>query len=106
MESLVNKYKNDEDVQFLFINTAQKESDYKSIVSDFIKKNNYSFNVLFDEMNDWNKRIAKLYEVEALPTKIIIDRNGDIRFHSSGTLSSIDEIMNDLSTRIELIKTL
>lgn len=106
MQSVVNKYKNDEDVEFLFINTSQKESDYKSIVSEFIKKNNYSFNVLFDEMTDWNKRIATLYEVEALPTKIIIDRNGDIRFHSSGTSASEDDIMDDLSSRIELVKNL
>ncbi|MCA5004201.1 TlpA family protein disulfide reductase [Sphingobacterium bovistauri] len=106
MQSLVNKYKNDEDVQFLFINTSQKEPDFKSIVSEFIKNNNYSFNVLFDEMTDWNKRIATLYEVKALPTKIIIDKYGDIRFHSSGSSSSIDEIMNDLITRIEIVKNL
>lgn len=106
MQSLVNKYKSDEDVQFLFINTSQKESDYKSIVSEFIKKNNYSFNVLFDEMTNWNKRIATLYEVEVLPTKIIIDKHGDIRFHSSGSSSSIDDIMDDLSNRIEIVKNL
>lgn len=76
------------------------------MVSDFINENNYSFNVLFDEMNDWNKRIATRYDVEALPTKIIIDKNGYIRYHSSGTSSSIDDIMDDLSTRIEIVKTL
>ena len=78
------------------------------IVSTSVSKNenNYSFNVLFDEMNDWNKRIATRYDVEALPTKIIIDKNGYIRYHSSGTSSSIDDIMDDLSTRIEIVKTL
>ena len=106
MEALIKKYKDDDAVVFLFINTSQNEPDYKEVVSDFINENNYSFNVLFDEMNDWNKRIATRYDVEALPTKIIIDKNGYIRFHSSGTSSSIDDIMDDLSTRIEIVKTL
>jgi len=106
MEALIKKYKDDDAVVFLFINTSQNEPDYKELVSDFINENNYSFNVLFDEMNDWNKRIATIYDVEALPSKIIIDKNGYIRYHSSGTSSSIDDIMDDLSTRIEIVKTL
>ncbi|MEJ5054188.1 peroxiredoxin family protein [Sphingobacterium sp. MYb382] len=106
MESVIQKYKNDKGVEFLFINTSQMESNYKTLVSDFIKINNYSFHVLFDEMNDWDKRIATKYNVKLLPTKIIVDQEGNIRFHIEGSSYKVDDMVDELITRIEMVRSL
>jgi hypothetical protein len=55
------------------------------------------FNILFD-----NKDItASLFKVSALPTKIIIDKNGKIRFRQIGNglsneIVHLEEVINKL----------
>jgi peroxiredoxin len=75
MQKLVTKYKND-DVEFFFINTWEREEDPLVLenVSKFIKENNYTFNVLFD----FDDEIITKYKVQGIPTKIVIDKNGNI----------------------------
>jgi len=103
MQVAVNKYKNNKDIEFLFVNTAQKESNYKELVKNFISENNYTFNVIFDEMQDRNKAMISSYNVTGLPTKIIVDKDGYIRFHNAGGTSEVEKIVNEIDIKIELI---
>ena len=48
MQKAVDKYKNNEDVAFLFIDTWESAKDPLPEVKKFIEEHNYSFNVLFD----------------------------------------------------------
>jgi len=75
MQELVTKYKND-NIEFFFINTWERESDseIKENVSKFIKENKYSFNVLFD----FEDKIVTNYKIKGIPTKIVIDKDGNI----------------------------
>lgn len=75
MQELVTKYKND-NIEFFFINTWERESDseIKENVSKFIKENKYSFNVLFD----FEDTIVTNYKIKGIPTKIVIDKDGNI----------------------------
>lgn len=75
MQNLVNEYKNS-DVEFFFIDTWEhdKPEAIKTKVEKFIKDNNYTFNVLFDYKHD----IVAKYKVESIPTKIVIDKNGEM----------------------------
>ena len=75
MQELVTKYKND-NIEFFFINTWERESDseIKENVSKFIKENKYSFNVLFD----FDDEIVTKYKIKGIPTKIVIDKDGNI----------------------------
>ena len=80
MQVLVNEYKN-KNVEFLFIDTWQ-DGTPKTInkqVSKFITENKYTFNVLFDYKNN----IVIKYKVEGIPTKIVIDKNGNFLSLSS-----------------------
>ncbi len=90
MQELVEKYKN-RNVEFFFINVWEKmkPADIKTNVAKFIKENNYSFNVLFD----FTDEIAAKYKVEAIPTKIVIDKNGN--------MLTIECPLEDLSTLID-----
>jgi len=75
MQELVYTYKN-KDVEFFFINTweRKKPAEIQKNVTKFIKDNNYSFNVLFD----FNDDVVKKYKVPGIPTKIVINKNGEI----------------------------
>ena len=75
MQELVTKFEND-NVEFFFINTWENQApdEVKKKVIEFLKDNNYSFNVLFDYEDD----IVDKYKVRGIPTTIAIDKNGDI----------------------------
>jgi peroxiredoxin len=82
----VEKYKNDPNVQFLFIDTRQTEDNYKDLAKKFIADNNYPFYVVFDEKSDDGKMntIYKKYIMPGIPTKYFIDKNGVIRYQLIG----------------------
>lgn len=104
MQVAVNKYENDPEVEFLFIDTWQREDNYKELVEEFITENNYNFHVLFDEMNDATKAVATAYGVRGIPTKIVIDKDGFIRFRSSGGEQDIDKAVSEMQAKIELAR--
>ena len=104
MQAAVNKYKDDKEVEFLFIDTWQREENYKELVEQFITKNNYTFHVLFDEMKNIEKATTTAYGVKGIPHKVVIDKEGFIRFESSGGGSDVDKIVNELESKIELAR--
>lgn len=105
MQAAVNKYDADPEVEFLFIDTWERAENYKELVEEFITKHEYSFHVLFDEMDDRSKAVVTAYGVEGIPTKFVIDKEGFIRFKSVGSPSyQVDDIVTDLETMITLAK--
>jgi thiol-disulfide isomerase/thioredoxin len=104
MQLAVDKYKNDPDVKFLFIDTWQKGDDFLPEVKKFISDNNYTFNVLLDENGEDGRqsKIVSAYEVDGIPTKFIIDKGGNIRFKIVGVSGSPDDIVKEVTSRIEL----
>lgn len=104
MQATINKYKDDEEVEFLFIDIWQKEDNYKELVQKFISDNHYTFHVLFDEMKDRSQSTATAYGIRGIPTKIIIDKEGFIRFESSGGVTDVYKIVNEMTAKIELAR--
>ena len=104
MQAAVNKYKDDKDVEFLFINTWQNEKNYEELVRNFIAENKYSFHVLFDEMKDRSKSTVTAYGVKGIPHKVVIDKEGFIRFESAGGSADVEKIVNEMETKIELAR--
>lgn len=104
MQAAVNKYADDDEVEFLFINTWQREENYKDLVNDFMTKNNYTFYVAFDEMVDRAKATTTAYGVKGIPHKVVIDKEGFIRFESSGGSADVDKVVNEMETKVELAR--
>jgi len=100
MKKAVEKYENDSWVKFLFINTWERVEEKTKNAADFIAKNDYPFHVLMDEDN----KVIEKYKVSGIPTKFIIDAQGNIRFKSIGFSGSDDKLVEELSTMISLIK--
>src|SRR5690606_10784107 len=104
MQAAVNKYKDDSEVEFLFIDTWQREENYKELVDNFITENKYTFHVLFDEMKDRENATVTAYGVRGIPTKVVIDKEGFIRFQSAGGSSDVEKVVSEMETKIELAR--
>ena len=85
MQDLVNKYKNS-NVEFVFIDVWERKQpvEIKENAAKFLQDNKYSFNVLLD----FKDEIVTKYKVTGIPTKIVIDKKGNILSFGS----SIDEL--------------
>lgn len=73
------------------------------MVRDFIVENSYTFEVVFDEMEDLTKAADTAFSIRSIPTKLIIDRDGFIRFQDSGSCSVVKKIVGELETKIGLV---
>ncbi|WP_127133224.1 TlpA disulfide reductase family protein [Pseudoflavitalea rhizosphaerae] len=104
MQAAVTKYKDDKEVVFLFIDVWEREKNYKEMVAKFIAGNKYDFHVLFDEMENRDRSTAKAYGVTGIPTQVVIDKNGLIRFKSAGGESNVEKLVAEMETKIELTK--
>ena len=100
MEKAVNKFGKERNVKFLFVNTWERVDDKLKNATDFIAKNKYPFHVLLDDKNE----VIDSYGVEGIPTKFIIDKNGNIRFKSVGLEGTEDEILAELDQMITLVQ--
>lgn len=101
MKKAQEKYKDDPNVKFVFINAWENVKDIKKEVAEFIKKGAYPFNVLLDLDN----KVIGSYGVTGIPTKFIVDKNGNIRFTSIGFGGSDDKLVDELSMMIDIAKT-
>lgn len=106
MKAAQEMYSADNDVQFLFINTWERDKDYKANVADFLSKNNYPFEVLFDDQKDPQTGLvlAGKFGVQGIPAKFVIDREGNIRYSLTGSTPNVDYIKMEMKELIESAK--
>ncbi|NGM66815.1 TlpA disulfide reductase family protein [Sphingobacterium sp. SGR-19] len=106
MQAAQAMYKDDEEVQFLFINTWERDKDYKANVKAFIEKNSYPFEVLYDDQKDaeTGEVLAAKYGVRGIPAKFIIDKEGNIRYFLTGSSPNVDYIKMEMKELIEAAK--
>lgn len=106
MQAAQELYADDSEVQFLFINTWERDKEYKKKVVDFIEKNKYPFEVLYDDEKDpqTNQNIAATYGVKGIPAKFIIDKEGNIRYSLTGSSPNVDYIKLEMTELIESAK--
>ena len=85
------------DVHFLFINTMEDAPDQLNKAKTFMEGKGYhDFHVLIDPGSD----LARAYRVEGLPTTIVIDRDGKIKFRKTGTNANQQTAQKELKTMI------
>ncbi|RXG13330.1 peroxiredoxin [Leeuwenhoekiella aestuarii] len=107
MQKAVSKYADNENVEFLFIDTWESTSGEarQKGVSDFIKQNNYTFNVLMDTPKEEGSReydVVSAYEVEGIPTKFVVGPDGKIKFKAVGFDGNTDGLVEELDMMIGL----
>lgn len=100
MQEAVNKYSADPGVAFVFINSWENGDDREQKVRDFMSKRNFSFNVLFDAED----KTIDAFKVQGIPTKFIIDKEGNIRYKSVGFEGSEEAAVQEISMLIDLLR--
>lgn len=107
MQQAVNRYKNDPNVQFLFIHTWERgDSTPVQNAKKFIEEKQYTFQVpmdLKDPATGVNK-VVDSYKVTGIPTKFVIDKNGNIRFRFTGFNAGEDAAVEEVAAMIELAR--
>lgn len=106
MKAAQELYENDKDVQFVFVNTWERDKNYKENVASFISKNNYPFEVLFDDEKDpeTGKVLAGKLGINGIPSKFIVDKEGNIRYKLTGSTPNVDYIKLEMRELIESAK--
>ncbi|WP_333626265.1 TlpA disulfide reductase family protein [Sphingobacterium siyangense] len=106
MKAAQDSYADDKDVQFLFMNTWERDKNYKENVISFITKNNYPFEVLYDDQKDpqTGEVMAAKFGVKGIPAKFIIDKEGNIRYFLTGSTPNVDYIKLEMKELIEAAK--
>ncbi|MGS2763040.1 redoxin domain-containing protein [Sinomicrobium sp. M5D2P9] len=105
MQMAVNKYKNDPQVKFLFVHTFEKGEDSLTEAQTYLEDNNYDFDLYMDYKNQETKEnnVAKAFGINGIPTKVIIDAQGNIRFQVVGFSGGGDDtLVEELSAMIEM----
>ena len=100
MATVVHRYKDDGDVVFLFVNTERITEETKKRATELLYEKNYGFALYFDP----EFRTTTSFRVQSIPTKIVIDKEGKMRFLDSGLIGSKQEQVNELIAMIELVR--
>ncbi len=98
MNKTITKYKDRDDVKFLFVDTWENVDNKLENAKTFMEKRNYPFHVIMDTED----KVVADYKVSGIPTKFIIDKQGNIRFKAIGFSGSDEGVIEELTTMIEL----
>ena len=99
LQYLYENYQNNDDVKFFAVNTFERISGESAILENtkkFIAANKYTFPVLMD-----TKDVANHFEVNAIPTQIIIDKFGNIAYTTIGFDGP--QMVDEVTKKIELL---
>ena len=98
MNKALAKYKDNPNVKFLFVDTWENVDDKLTNAKEFMTKKNYPFHVLMDTKDE----VVGAFGVSGIPTKFILDGEGNIRFKSVGFNGNDDALVFEISTMIEM----
>lgn len=82
LEDMYNKYN---DLGFVLLGVNVEEDSSKA--SELLREVPVSFPVLYDTTND----VTKLYKVVAMPSTVMVDRDGNMRYLHRGYLPGYEE---------------
>jgi thiol-disulfide isomerase/thioredoxin len=103
MQKAVDYYKNDDSVVFMFVHTAEKNEGATAEAKKMIASKKHNFDVYMDLKDKTTRKNPMLsaFHVSGLPTKLVIDKDGMIRYRTTGFIG-IDEAIPEISTMIGL----
>lgn len=105
MQKAVDYYKGDDSVVFMFVHTAEKNANATEEAKKMIvgKKNRFDVYMDLKDKATGKNPMMSAFGVTTLPTKLVIDPSGVIRYRTAGYIS-VEEAIPEISTMIELSK--
>lgn len=107
MQEVVTKYKDDDNVVLLFVDTFERGANREKMVEDFIKNNKYTFHVVYDPVIEGSNgfEVADKYDISGIPTKVIIGPDGRMKFKSVGYGGSNEKLVREIDIMIDILKS-
>jgi thiol-disulfide isomerase/thioredoxin/Tfp pilus assembly protein PilF len=107
MQMAVNRYKNNPNVKFLFIHTAENVADPLTDAKNFLAKRKHDFDLYMDLKDAQSKRNPALeaFKIKGIPQKYVIDGNGRIRFSVSGFEGKDEAAAEEVVQMVELARS-
>lgn len=108
MPAMQQMSKRHPEVVFLFIATKETGKDASARIKAYVEKEKFPINVLIDRPDVKDPKvfpIAEAYQLKGLPTKVVIDKKGKLRFSTEGYASDA-ELINELEAMITLSQKL
>lgn len=108
MQRVVNKYKDDPNVKFLFVHTWETTKTPLKDAKTYLTANHYTFDLYIDpkdsSVTPASNKAVQMFGVQGIPQKFVIDGNGNIRFNVSGFDDGDDAAVEELTAMIEYTK--
>lgn len=100
MKMAMDKYKDNPNVVFLFINTFERVGEDKWVkhVADFTKNRGFAY---LNPVLDMGNQTAMAYGVEGIPAKFCIDKDGKVKHKGAGFAGSADAVLKEMVEWIE-----
>lgn len=103
MKKLQETYQSNPDIKILFVDTFERfatAQENLDKVKEFLTQNNYPFQVLMDSQS----KTAAAFKMNSIPTKCIIDKNGNLRYKITGAETNEGKLLDEMNAMIESIK--
>jgi thiol-disulfide isomerase/thioredoxin len=100
MQKAAEKYKDDPNVVFGFVNTFERvgQADWKNHVNKFVTNRGFLF---MDPILDIANTAATSYGVNGIPAKFLIDKSGKVAKKGSGYAGSTDLVFKEMVEWVE-----
>jgi len=103
MKKLQENYEREHHVKFLFIDTYERyqsiEENYR-IASNYLHETSYPFHVLLDVKS----AVAKSFKITGIPTKIVIDKTGNLRYSIVGFEINEEKMIEEMDMLIKSLE--
>lgn len=102
MQKAVDYYKGDTSVVFMFVHTSEKNTNATEEAKKMIASKKHTFDVYMDlkDKTTGKNSMKSAFHISSLPTKLVIDKNGVIRYRTAGYIS-VDEAVPEIKTMID-----
>lgn len=100
-----DNFKDVENVIFLFINTLELLGRDETYINNFLGKRGFEMQVYLDSPLAGEKSLSEALAITTLPQRIILDTLGNIRYRGRGFSGSDEELINDLTAKINKLLT-
>lgn len=112
MQLAAEHFKNDDNVEFLFVDTQESpENDYQQKAKDYLKEKGLDLHLVFDAMHDGSEvndllcgQVMKQYTTSGIPLKVVVDADGNVRFLSVGYKGSPSALRDEMIEMVEQAK--
>lgn len=108
MQAAADHYKNDKNVEFLFIDTQEFIADYQQKAKAYLKEKGLDIHLVFDDKakgaktnNLLSDKVMKMFSVSGIPMKVVVDAKGNVRFVAIGYKGSPSALKDEMIEMVE-----